>query len=135
MPQELFTPNEARRTLPLVRRIVADLLSKGRELRELADASGADAELAETRQRSRELETELTEHLRELEAIGCEYKDWNFEHGLVDFPGTLDGHPVLWCWRTDEDDIGWYHGLEAGFAGRMRIPAALLSELTPSSAE
>ena len=131
MPTQLFTPDEARRTLPLVRRIVADLLRKGRELQALSK----DDESDDSHRRVRELESELAEHLRELEAIGCEYKDWSFEHGLVDFPGELDGEPVLWCWRTDEDDITWYHGLEDGFAGRTPIPAELLSELSPSRAE
>ena len=128
MAIQLFTPTSANRTLPLVKRIVADILSKGRELRALADE--ADTE----EPRVAELERDLRGHLNELAAIGCEYKDWNFEHGLVDFPGELGGEPVLWCWRSDEDDVLWYHTPEAGFAGRTRIPSELLAE-TPTPSE
>lgn len=118
MPAKLFTPDEARRTLPLVRRVVADLCAKGRELRSLPDSSPDPDE----RERARQLQAELALHLHELDAIGCQYKDWDFEHGLVDFPGELDGEPVLWCWRSDEDDIAWYHTPADGFAGRTPIP-------------
>ncbi|HEX6130644.1 MAG TPA: DUF2203 domain-containing protein [Actinomycetota bacterium] len=41
--------------------------------------------------------------------------------GLVDFPSDLDGREVFLCWRTGEDDIAWYHELEAGFAGRRPL--------------
>jgi len=131
MSRKLFTPDEARKTLPLVRRIVADLLAKGRELR----ARSGDDDSSAARRRTRELESEIAEHLRELAEIGCEYKDWNFEHGLVDFPGELDGRPVLWCWRSDEEDIEWYHGHEDGFAGRTPIPSELRSSLSSSRAD
>ena len=40
---------------------------------------------------------------------------------LLDFPGELDGLPVLWCWLEGDADITCYHRLDAGFAGRRRI--------------
>ena len=40
---------------------------------------------------------------------------------LLDFPGERDGEPVLWCWLEGDDDIGWYHRLDTGFAGRRRV--------------
>jgi len=42
--------------------------------------------------------------------------------GLVDFPGTLDGEPVLFCWRLGEDRVDHYHTETEGFAGRRPIP-------------
>jgi hypothetical protein len=41
----------------------------------------------------------------------------------VDFYGTLDGRDVFWCWMAGEDTIEYWHEIDAGFAGRQRIPA------------
>ena len=40
---------------------------------------------------------------------------------LLDFPGERDGRPVLWCWLEGDADIGWYHRLDSGFAGRRPV--------------
>ena len=66
----------------------------------------------------RNIETLITE----LEELGCYYKDWNFSIGLVDFPSIIDGRKVLLCWRSDEEELQFYHGYEEGFAGRKPIP-------------
>jgi Uncharacterized conserved protein (DUF2203) len=45
------------------------------------------------------------------------------ETGLVDFPAVTDkGVVYLLCWKRDEDDLGWWHFAEEGFAGRRRLP-------------
>ena len=45
------------------------------------------------------------------------------ETGLVDFPAiTGRGVVYLLCWKRDEDDLGWWHFAEEGFAGRRRLP-------------
>jgi hypothetical protein len=33
----------------------------------------------------------------------------------------MGSEEVFLCWRTDEEDIGYWHGLEDGFAGRQPI--------------
>jgi hypothetical protein len=40
---------------------------------------------------------------------------------LLDFPSEVDGDPVLLCWLEGERELGWYHKLAHGFAGRRRI--------------
>lgn len=120
MPRRLFTPLQANQSLPLVRRIVADILSKARELRALGGSHGAD--------RVGEIQDQIARLVSELEQIGCQYKDWGFEIGLVDFPSKLDGKRVLLCWRSDEDSVAFYHGEHDGFAGRRPIPAVLLGD-------
>lgn len=127
MVRHSFTPAQANRTLPLVKRIVADVLAKGRELRELSGGSQA----ATVGERVPVLERELRGLLGELERIGCSYRDWGFEYGLVDFPGELDGEAVLFCWRSDEPEVAWYHTPEGGFAGRRPIPEKLLPPHAP----
>ena len=116
-----FTPKEANNTLPLVKRIVADIQSRGQELMRLAGELGDDA--AED-PRIKKLIDELNEFMEELNQIGCSYKDPNFNLGLVDFPSVIDGEEVLLCWRSDEPTIAFYHGYEAGYAGRKPIPAS-----------
>ena len=124
MTRRLFTPIQANRTLPLVKRIVADILTTGRDLRELIAERGAQAD----HERISELQDELHRVMRELHDVGCEYKDWNFEIGLVDFPSRIDGEAVLLCWRSDEPSVKWYHAVDAGYAGRKLIPQHLLED-------
>jgi len=123
----VFTPTEATQTLPLVRKIVADLLVKGRRLREI--------EKLEAMLVTQEIEDELSllnqdmeGHHQELTQIGCSYRDWNFELGLVDFPSVIEGQDVLLCWKSDEPSLIHYHGLTDGFRGRKPIPPSLLGE-------
>jgi len=113
-----FTAAEATKTLPLVKRIVADVLRTGRELRESEEGT----------REARRLESQLRGLMSELDQIGCYYKDWGFEMGLVDFPATIDGRDVFLCWRSDEPELTWYHAIEEGFQGRRPIPAELLEE-------
>jgi hypothetical protein len=42
---------------------------------------------------------------------------------LLDFPGQLDGVPVLLCWLEGDPDLSWYHRDDLGFAGRRPLPA------------
>ncbi len=110
--KRLFTRREAESTLPLVRQIVADILETGRRIRQLEDGEQG----VETLQR------ELEENLRELADMGCYFKDWSFSVGLVDFPAVIDGETVFLCWRSDEDGLAWYHGIEDGYPGRRPLP-------------
>lgn len=119
-----FTPAEANRTLPLVKKIVADILVEGRGLRELLQMEDRNAAVEEQIDARKE---NILGYIEELSEIGCYYKDWNFELGLIDFPAMLDGEEVLLCWRSDEPSITWYHGLNDGFKGRKKIPESLLA--------
>lgn len=114
-----FTPEEARRTLPLVRKIVQDILDTTKEMRLVAEEVGDN--LNEDA-RVKKMAGDVNHFLRELEEIGCFYKDANFTIGLVDFPAVIDGKEVFLCWRSDEEDILFYHEANTGFAGRKPIP-------------
>ena len=43
------------------------------------------------------------------------------EAGLIDFPSERDGRPVFLCWRLDEERVGSWHEIEAGFFGRKPL--------------
>jgi hypothetical protein len=42
----------------------------------------------------------------------------DLDRGLVDFPAMRDGREIYLCWIEGEGEIGYWHDLEAGFAGR-----------------
>ena len=109
--KRLFTPREAESALPLVRQIVADVLSTAQKIRALGED---DEDMPR-------LKAELEETVLELESMGCFFKDWNFSVGLVDFPAVIEGETVFLCWRSDESELAWYHPVEEGFQGRRRL--------------
>src|SRR5436309_732518 len=43
------------------------------------------------------------------------------ERGLIDFPAIIGGREVFLCWEQDEDDIEYWHDLDAGYAGREKL--------------
>ena len=120
-----FTPSEARKTLPLVKKIVKDILDTSREMRVIADEIGGQAVKDP---RIQKLADDIENFMFELEEIGCFFKDWNFQIGLIDFPTIIEGKEVFLCWRSDEEDIIYYHEMEAGFAGRKLIPPEELTD-------
>ena len=124
MAARIFTPLEATRTLPLVRRIVEDILVRGRELRTYWEADPLSEAQAD---RAAEVAHELEELFRELDQIGCSFRSPDFSLGLVDFPGVIDGELVHLCWRSDEPELEYYHPPDQGYAGRRLIPKALLT--------
>ena len=128
---KFFTLAEANRTLPLVRRIVADVLATYPVWKDLVAqyelaAAAARPDWGESKQQL-DLKAQvdaaaakINRFLQELTAIGCEFK--GFEEGLVDFHGRLEDREILWCWKMGEERITHWHELDAGFAGRQPIP-------------
>lgn len=114
-----FSLEEARRTIPLVKQIVLDILSTGHLMNYYADKMNGTPE---GNRKIEELLYKFHGYIQELEDIGCYYKDWNFKEGLVDFPATIDGKDVFLCWKCDEDDIKYYHELDDGYSGRKALP-------------
>jgi hypothetical protein len=56
---------------------------------------------------------------RLLEALDVVVRD--LERGLIDFPSLRDGREVYLCWLLDEPEVGHWHTLETGFAGRRPL--------------
>ncbi len=57
--------------------------------------------------------------LSEFRVREIQLKDWS--RGLIDFPAMRDGREIFLCWEKDEEDIEFWHDLEAGYIGRERI--------------
>ena len=117
-----FTLDMANKTLPLVRRIVEDivhthdhaldLLAKSESVKDSVKQSATQKQLDSSMDRLQSL-------VRELSDIGCELKD--YKTGLIDFLGQHQGREVHLCWKLGEDKIGYWHELNDGFAGRKPI--------------
>ncbi len=122
--ERIFTLAEAQDLLPHVRTLVEEMVAAAAdvanpqrrlELSRLTEAnatSEAMAPLLAPAERVARL-------LIALDALGIEVKDPAI--GLVDFPAERDGEPVLLCWLLGESAIGFWHGPDAGFAGRTPI--------------
>ncbi len=131
---KLFTVEEANRTLPLVRRIVEDVVQYHRLWREKilefdlitsANKPGDRRDRAEALEReAQQLAREIDGFQHELEALGIQLKDRRL--GLVDFPSDLNGRVVLLCWRLGEPEVRFWHEVDAGYAGRQPLVPSLV---------
>lgn len=54
-----------------------------------------------------------------IEAQGITLRD--IAEGLVDFPALVSGRQVWLCWKRGEGDVGFWHDLDSGFAGRRPL--------------
>ena len=123
-----FTVEQANATLPLVRRIVQDVVTHYRAWNEklneidLVAASGraADNDLADRLgAEAQAIAREIESFRLELADLGIEMKDPGI--GLIDFPSTMGSRPIYLCWRLGESDVGFWHEIHAGYAGRQPL--------------
>jgi hypothetical protein len=128
-PKRRFTLAQANSTLPLVRRIVGDIVkTHGLVLRlqaEMEHAAGA-REQAATQSRLDESVTRLEDFVDELSEVGCELKD--YQVGLIDFVGRHQSRDVYLCWKLGEEKIGYWHEMNAGYTGRQPVSTLKESE-------
>ena len=118
----LFTVSQARDELKRLRPVLDEIVAVRADLVELSAAlagGGAPTALGGLPER-KAAEARLNELMTEVQETGVELK--GIAPLLVDFPADLDGEPVLLCWSEGEDDLGWYHRTDLGFAGRRRLP-------------
>jgi hypothetical protein len=128
-----FTPDEANAALeqvrPLVERMVecrrehVAALERQEELEGHIRGNGGGippAELAEAAAEVDRLERELARVVDEVVELGAQVKD--LDEGLIDFPALRAGETVLLCWKLGEPEIGYWHTLDGGFAGRRPLP-------------
>lgn len=124
-----FTVGQANATLPLVRRVVRDLLElhpRWRAAVALFEAEQGNVSAAGESDASRtarleaaRLAGEIEACLHELEQIGCVFK--GFDSGLVDFPATLDDREIYLCWQFGEESVQFWHEIDGGFNGRRPL--------------
>lgn len=114
-----FTLEEANSTLPLVRRVVKDIVASHERAAQLQAEALTGLAKPEVHAELRGLLQRLQEYTAELGEIGCDLKDPAI--GLVDFVASHDGRDVCLCWKLDEPAIAHWHEVAAGYAGRQPI--------------
>lgn len=125
-PRRVFTLKEANSSLPLVNRIVRDIVNtheQASQLQAKIEESKA-GEGAKLQAQLREALRRLEDYVGELDSIGVELKD--YEMGLVDFPSRYRGQEIYLCWKMGEEKIEYWHEVQTGFAGRQ--PVATLKD-------
>ncbi|HEX9309588.1 MAG TPA: DUF2203 domain-containing protein [Gemmatimonadaceae bacterium] len=134
--EKIFSLDEANRTLPLVSKIVADLVEDHRrwedKVREFELATvGSSPErpdaIAELLQiEAQRLARDIEGYIAELNDLGVICK--GMDTGLVDFRGRIDDRDVFYCWKLGEPSVQYWHEIDAGFVGRQKLhPLALTS--------
>jgi hypothetical protein len=125
-PRRHFTLAEANRTLPLVSRVVSDIVSTHTKAVQLTkEMEGTPAKEQPTLQRSLDSAmSRLEDFVDELTEIGCDLTD--YEQGMIDFTGRHRGRDVCLCWKLGEASVAHWHELDAGAAGRQ--PVSILVE-------
>jgi hypothetical protein len=131
---QLFTVDHANRTLPLVRRIVEDVVRSHRRWQEAIVeldllVPGVRADLPDPRATALEREIQsiardIDQFQGELDALGIQLKDRRI--GLIDFPSEMDGRRVLLCWRLGEPSVQYWHDEQSGYAGRQPLSPTLV---------
>lgn len=136
MPR-IFTVREAEATLPLVARVVGDLLEAYPRWKELVARyeiltaprraeEGESDEIRALRDQAALEAERINDFLVELEEVGCVFK--GFEAGLVDFYALKEDRLVFLCWKLGEPRIAHWHEVDAGFGGRQLIDETMLAE-------
>jgi hypothetical protein len=138
----LFTFDIAAKLLPRVRAALRqaidlrqdyqqteqELSSAQQRITMLGGALVDTRELLNVRARRDASVTALRQTIESIQDMGCLIKD--LDTGLVDFPTLYRGQEVLLCWKLGEAEIGWWHGMDDGFAGRKPIDAEFLAEIS-----
>jgi hypothetical protein len=119
-----YTLEQARSLLPQVRHWLGRLLELHHNLKK------SDQRLEALRTSSQDLGgpvvnawvrtiMQIAQVLFEFHDREIQIKD--LERGLVDFPAFIGGKEAFLCWEQGEEDIEFWHDLDAGYAGRERL--------------
>ena len=124
-----FTPDRATDTLPLVKRVVADMLQLNRSiasqreqlkgidgLSETIEQSSYQEELSDIRASLKSDEQRLKSCVEELRSLGAEVH--HPIDGTVDFPALMNRRRVFLCWRPGDEIVS--HWREVGQSARER---------------
>lgn len=123
--QKHFTVEEARALLPELRRIFQDAHVRRERVRQADEKLGEDLRTTRSDLGGPTVAgmvndwAQMNKQIQHLQQLGLVVKD--FDRGLVDFPHLRDGQEVFLCWELDEDDIEFWHDIDAGYAGRERL--------------
>ncbi|MFN9606143.1 MAG: DUF2203 domain-containing protein, partial [Planctomycetota bacterium] len=138
-PQTMFSIEQARSMLPLLRLIVADISLSHRELTErrsnlrrmLRNHQGKsrfhvyDQEIIAIQNDLKEDAAHLDDYISELERLGVVLR--SAHDGIVDFPTVIDDQPAFFTWQMDQTDVTDFHWATESTADRRPLEAGSAS--------
>ena len=117
-----YTIDRANDRLPELDGMLEALRSQRDELRELKgtyDATEPDDDRRRLRLRMQGVVDQMQATVARIDGWGIALRD--IDTGLVDFPALVSGRQVWLCWRLGEATVGWWHGIDEGFASRRPL--------------
>ena len=109
-PRRIFTFDEARKLVPVLRERTREALQKLGQLETGSDEDDPEEARAAAERAAADV---LGAWARDIQELGIEVKGpW-----LVDFVSGAG----YYCWKWPEQSLEFFHGYEEGFAGRMRL--------------
>lgn len=141
-----FTVAEANALLPVMEEVLARVRSAGAELErrhemvqlldalwgeKLTDPESPDhPEFIEHRDAIVRIAEEIERMVQsEIVARGVRFPAGGIEHGLLDFPTTLEGRTVFLCWQSGEPRVLAWHEVDGGYAGRQPLTPELAARM------
>jgi hypothetical protein len=110
---------EARKQKQALDGITADISNASLRIMMLGGSLPPFSELNHKKSQREKIAEQLSRTVDEIQQTGCVVKD--LDTGLVDFPSLRRGEKVYLCWKLGEEHIGYWHGMEEGFAGRKPL--------------
>lgn len=133
----IYTPEKATQTLPLVRRVVKDLLSLQKTIEQqrvqlagIEHLSGSvdhiedHDELNDVRASLSIDQTRWNECVNELKSLGIETEEPFTGH--IDFPAMLGRRPIRLCWNPKDETVSHWHEVDEEEGDRRFIEQAML---------
>ena len=118
---------EARKNLPKVTRMLAELQAMSDEAHDLTEELEV---LLESLEAESEHVVEVAEQLAQLvthwQNVTSQIEDTGtriacLEPGRLEWYGVVDQHLALYSWRFGEEDIEWYHPIDSTFLARKPL--------------
>jgi hypothetical protein len=119
-----FTREEANALLPRLKPLLRQLRDAKDQLTDeemhevLSEAAAANGG-GEPGRRVGVAFLEVRRLLEALQESGIVLRD--IDRGLLDFPAVIDGGEVYLCWELGEDEVDYWHELDAGYGGRRPL--------------
>lgn len=119
-----YSVREAKELLPQVEEWLEVLVRLRDQLRKLDQLlkdqlkTGVDLGGQRVNEQARSI-AKFQQALSEFRSREIQIKD--LDRGLIDFPHLRDGKEAFLCWEKGEEDIGYWHELDAGFSGRKPL--------------
>lgn len=128
--RKLFSLEEANSLVPVFREIFIEINSLKQAIITVMDSKISNSKsnghlVTESKEVEQDMEMvttaaeRITELADQINRSGAELKDLDL--GLVDFLHRRKGRIVYLCWMFGEDEIGFWHELDAGSAGRKPL--------------